>query len=167
MESLFSGSALCAIDADGAVVLPPFVRAAIERRSESRAVVIGGHAADPCLTAYDPGHRRVLHADLERRRLADEAAGRAPGSHHGRLRQAFGAVEDVPYDADGRLALPPFVRRRGGLGRFALFVGAGATFEIWDPETALESGDRELRALAAFRLGRDLPPPAAAHAPPI
>ena len=44
------------------------------------------------------------------------------------------------------------MRRRGKIEDLALFVGTGGTFEIWNPHLALESGDADLRELAAFRL---------------
>jgi MraZ protein len=44
------------------------------------------------------------------------------------------------------------MRRKGRIEDQALFVGVGGTFEIWNPKLALESGDTDLRELAAFRL---------------
>jgi MraZ protein len=44
------------------------------------------------------------------------------------------------------------MRRKGKIEDLALFVGAGGTFEIWNPKIALESGDPDLRELAAYRL---------------
>jgi len=44
------------------------------------------------------------------------------------------------------------MRRKGRIEDLALFVGVGGTFEIWNPSLALESGDEDLRDLAAFRL---------------
>jgi MraZ protein len=61
-------------------------------------------------------------------------------------------TEDVPYDTSGRIILPPMMRRKGQIEDLALFVGIGGTFEIWNPRLALESGDEELRELAAYRL---------------
>ncbi len=44
------------------------------------------------------------------------------------------------------------MRRKGKIEDLALFVGVGGTFEIWNPYVALESGDEDLRDLAAYRL---------------
>lgn len=152
LEHLFNGSALTAVDAKGRLSVPAFIRGVIERRSDARAVVIGAHEVDPCLTAYDRGYARILHAENERRRLNEEAAGAAPAAHYARARRTFGLTEDVPYDSSGRIILPPMMRRKGRIEDLALFVGAGGTFEIWNPQLALESGDEDLRALAAYRL---------------
>ncbi|MGF1549766.1 MAG: division/cell wall cluster transcriptional repressor MraZ [Sphingomonadaceae bacterium] len=140
-----------AVDAKGRVSVPAMLRGVIERRSEARAVVIGAHELDRCLTAYDRGYARYLHAENERKRLAEEAAGES-GGHHARARRTFGIVEEVPYDASGRIVLPPMMRRKAGIEDLALFVGTGGTFEIWNPRIAIESGDDDLKELAAYRL---------------
>ena len=152
LEHLFNGSALSAVDAKGRLSVPAFIRGVIERRSDAKAVVIGMHEAAPCLNAYDRGYARILYLENERRRLAEEAAGGDAGSHHARARRTFGLTEDVPYDTSGRIILPPMMRRKGGIEELALFVGIGGTFEIWNPHLALESGDEDLRDLAAYRL---------------
>jgi len=150
VEHLFSGSALCAVDAGGNLLLPRFVRETIARRSEVRAMLIGAHECDPCLTAYDRAYARILHADSERRRIAEEAS--APQASHRRLRRIFGFAEDVAFGESGAIVLPPMMRRRARIGAQALLVGTGGTFEIWDPQTALDHDDAEIRAIAAFHL---------------
>lgn len=153
MEHLFNSSALCTVDAGGSVSLPPFVRAALERRSDSPAVVIGLHDTDPCLRAYDRGYVRILHADLERCRQAESGS----KAHHARARRIFGFTEEASYGADGRITLPPLMRQKGKIEDLALFVGTGGTVEIWNPQLALEAGDVDLRELAIWRL-EQLPP---------
>lgn len=152
LEHLFNGSALSAVDAKGRLSVPAFVRGVIERRSDAKAVVIGVHESEACLNAYDRGYARYLYNENERRRLAEEAAGGDLAAHHARARRTFGVTEDVPYDSSGRIILPPLMRRKGQIEDLALFVGIGGTFEIWNPQLALNSGDEELRDLAAFRL---------------
>ena len=152
LEHLFNGSALTAVDAKGRLSVPAFIRGVIERCSDAKAVIIGAHEVDPCLTAYDRGYARILHAENERRRLNEETAGGIPDAHFARARRTFGLTEDVPYDSSGRIILPPMMRRKGQIEDLALFVGAGGTFEIWNPKIALESADQDLRDLAAYRL---------------
>jgi transcriptional regulator MraZ len=152
-SGLFRGSALGCVGAGGHVRLPGFVRAALERRGEARRVVLGVHEQSPCLTGYDSGLAPALQAELERLRLRDEAAGAGAGGHWARAHRVFGLAEDADLDEGGRIALPPLIRRRAGIGELALFVGVGASFEIWDPHLARDSSDRDLRELAEFRLG--------------
>jgi MraZ protein len=150
VEHLFNGSALNAVDAKGRLSVPAFIRSVVERRSEAKAIIIGVHEVDPCLTAYDRNYARNLYKENERRRLTEE--GRDPQAHFARARRTFGVTEEVPYDTSGRIILPPLMRRRGRIDDLALFVGVGGTFEIWNPRLALESGDDDLRELAAWRL---------------
>ena len=152
MEPLFSGSGLSAVDAAGRTRLPAFVRDAAIGRSGRRRLVFGAHEIDGCIAGFDPAYAAVLHRDLERRRLNEESAGVGPGAHHARARRLFGTAEEAEFDADGMIALPALPRRRGRIAGLALFVGTGGTFEIWDPETARESGGEDLRALVEFRL---------------
>ena len=151
VEQLYSGSALGAVGTDGTVPLPPFVRRAMGGRSAG-IVTLGAHESDPCLTAYDPDHAPALQAELERRRLRDEAAGAGSERHYARARRAFGFVEDAEVEGD-RLTLPAMMRMKGRIAELVLFVGAGTTFEIWNPHIALEEGDEGLRELAGYRLG--------------
>jgi MraZ protein len=152
LEHLFNGSALNAVDAKGRLSVPSFIRSVVERRSDAKAIIIGAHEVDPCLTAYDRGYGRILHAENERRRLMEEGQGGTPADHFARARRTFGLTEDVPYDPSGRIILPPMMRRKGQIEDYALFVGTGGTFEIWNPRLALKSKDQDLRDLAAYRL---------------
>ena len=152
LEHLFNGSALNAVDAKGRLSIPAFIRSVVERRSDAKAVVIGAHEVDPCLTAYDRGYARHLHIENERRRLNEESQSGGDTSHYRRARRTFGLTEDVPYDPSGRIILPPMMRRKGRIEDLALFVGVGGTFEIWNPFVALEHGDDDLKELAGYRL---------------
>jgi MraZ protein len=149
---IFSGSALGSVDDEGRVRLPAFILREMARHGDGR-VLLGVHESDPCLTGYGPALRPRLHAELERRRLRDETLGRPADDHHARARRTFGLVEEASYDEAGRLTLPPLARRRGGLGRAILFIGAGSHFELWDPSLAMAEGDEELRFVAQYRLG--------------
>ena len=149
-EHLFNGSALNAVDAKGRLSVPSFIRQVIERRSDARAIILGVHEVDPCLIAYDRNHNRNLYADSERRRLAEEGAD--PEAHFARARRTFGITEEASYDGSGRIVLPQMMRDKGKIEDLALFVGVGGTFEIWNPQLALQSSDPGLRELVAYRL---------------
>ena len=150
---IFSGNALGALDEEGRVRLPPFILREITRHGDGGLLLFGVHEQDPCITGYGPALQPRLEAELERRRLRDEALGLPSDGHHARARRTFGLVEEARYDDGGRLTLPPLARRRGSLVRDILFVGAGSHFEIWDPERAIAEGDEALRYVAEYRLG--------------
>ena len=156
LDSLFSGTAIEAVDAGGGMQLPSFILSTLTRRSESRRILFGPHEADPCMSGYDERYAAWLHAELERLRLRDEALGADSAGHHARTRRTFGAVEAASYDEQGRVTLPPMMRARTRIGGAALVIGTGGRFEIWNPEVARTSGDDELRRLAAFALGETM-----------
>ena len=152
VEQVYSGSALDRIGADGTVPLPPFVRRVIDAGAGTSRMIVGAHESDTCLTVYEPGHAPVLQAEIERRRMRDEDFGAPLGEHHARARRIFGFVEDGEI-AQGRLLLPPIMRRKGRIEELVLFVGTGRSFEIWNPQIARDEGDEALRELAEYRLG--------------
>ena len=49
------------------------------------------------------------------------------------LQALFGQVSQVVPDSEGRIILPEGLIASAGLGENAIFVGAGAKFEIWEP----------------------------------
>ncbi len=156
-DYLFSGSALVAVDTQGRLFLPGFVRHRVDRCCDSQRVLIGPHEIYPCLSGYGRAYGPMLIQELERKRLREEAAGAGPEGHHRRAHRMFGAQEEAGYSSSGRMALPPIIRRRARIDRHALFIGAGATFEIWNPHLALEMGDEDLREIASFRLDQSSP----------
>jgi len=150
IDHLFSGSALCAVNAGGTLVLPAFVRVTLGRRTDARAFLLGSHERDPCLVAYDQGYARILHQDSERRRIAEESD--SPEASAKRLRRIFGFVEEIGFGDDGAVVLPAMMRRRARIGAHALVIGVGGSFEIWDAQAALDQSDPDLREIAAFHL---------------
>ncbi len=150
IENLFSGNALLPVDGEGRTILPGFVLAVLDRRRAGARLVFGAHEEDPCISGYDEGYQAVLHAEMERRRLRDEAEGVPAAAHHSRARRLFGAVERASYDAGGRITLPPMMRLKSRIGERALFIGTGGSFEVWNPDLACAAGDPEVRELAAF-----------------
>ena len=150
VEQFFGGNAVCMVSDGGRFPLPPFVRGTLGHLPAPHRLFFGCHESDPCLVGYGSAYRRMLFADMERRRVNEEAI--APGAHHDRARRIFGFVEEVEVNDQSLVTLPPLMRRRAGIGRLALCVGTGGTFEIWDAERALSEGGRDLRELAAWHL---------------
>jgi hypothetical protein len=152
VEHLFSGSAVDAVGGDGTIPLPAFILRVVESGAGLSRMMVGAHESDPCLTAWEPRRAPALHAEVERRRLRDEAQGAPVTEHHARARRAFGFVEDAIIER-GRLTIPPMMRRKGSIEGRVLFVGTGSGFEIWNPDVARRAGDPVLRDIAEYRLG--------------
>ena len=91
-------------------------------------------------------------ADVNRRKLRDEEQGVDLRAHHSRNRRAFALTESCGWDSSGRIILPPMMRKIARIDDLVLFIGAGETFELWNPQLALDSGDADLAELAAYRL---------------
>ncbi|MEE2566062.1 division/cell wall cluster transcriptional repressor MraZ [Hyphobacterium marinum] len=53
-------------------------------------------------------------------------------------RSIFGAAKPLGFDSTGRITLPKAFADHAGLDGKATFVGLGARFEIWNPETYAE-----------------------------
>jgi MraZ protein len=154
LEHLFQGSALNSVDAKGRVSVPAFLRSVIERRGDSRAIVLAKHEAFPALSAYDPAYAALKHSKLERLFEKLEGDPKAALDYQQRNLIAFAATEEVPYDSSGRIVLPPMMRGKGQIEDLALFLGAGETFQIWNPRLFLaEPGvPDDMKDIARFRL---------------
>jgi len=46
----------------------------------------------------------------------------------------LGGSIQLPFDGEGRVMLPDNLIQEAGITEKAVFVGKGATFEIWQPE---------------------------------
>jgi MraZ protein len=151
-EHLYNGSALNAVDGKGRLSVPAFIRAMIERRSAEKLIVIGKHEVDTCLVGYDANYKGNVLADVNRLKLRDEEQGVDRRAHHSRNRRAFALTASCAWDSSGRIILPPMMRKIARIDDLVMFIGAGETFELWNPQLALDSGDADLAELAAILL---------------
>lgn len=134
-RELFEGFALQSVDEKGRVAIPADLRAAVERNSDARSIVVGRHPFDPCLSAHDLSWSQQKLGRIDNPEVSPfDAGAQADASAK---RRAFGAVERVPFDASGRFVLPPFFRAKAKIGKWAFFNGSGETFEIWSPEALM------------------------------
>ncbi len=154
LEHLFQGSALNGVDAKGRVSVPAFLRSVIERRGDSRTIVLAKHETFPCLSAYDPAYAALKHSKIERLLEKNEQEDGAQLAYQQSNLLAFAISEETPYDSTGRILVPTMMRRKGGIADLALFLGVGETFQIWNPATLL-GDDRipeDLKDVCRYRL---------------
>jgi MraZ protein len=133
------------VDEKGRVAIPADLRAAVERNSDIRSIVVGRHPFDPCLTVHDQSWSQEKFT-----RIDNPAQSPFDGTGDGGARakrRAFGAVERAPFDASGRFVLPPFFRAKAGIGKWAFFNGAGETFDVWAPEELLKTRDQDMQEI--------------------
>lgn len=117
---MFVGEYLHTVDTKGRVAIPARFRAKIERG----AVLTRG--MDSCLTVYPT-------ETWERKAQALDNITN-PRKRHAVERQFFAAAFEVELDAQGRIVIPPKLRKYAGLNGEAMIVGARDRFEIWSGE---------------------------------
>lgn len=150
-RELFEGFALQTVDEKGRVAIPADLRAAVERNSDVRTIVIGRHPFDPCLSAHDLAWSQEKFSRIDRPEESPFDGGGDGGARA--KRRAFGAVERAPFDASGRFVLPPFFRQKAAIGKWAFFNGSGETFDIWAPEALMRTtgaDNEEIREVCEF-----------------
>ncbi len=152
----FQSQALNAVDAKGRVSVPVAFRSLIEDRARANGLtpdntlMIGEHANGVCLTAYD------AVALAERYRQVNDSVADLPSAERMDALEAaqvdaFGHLEAVKFDGPGRMQLSSILRKLAGIEDFAYFIGAGASFQIWNPKRALasfEAGSRNHNRLS-------------------
>ena len=63
-------------------------------------------------------------------------------------RLMVGHATDLELDGHGRMLVPPELREFAGLGRYAMLIGQGNRFELWDEARWNERRDQWLRSEA-------------------
>lgn len=152
VDRFYSGSALNGVDGKNRLSVPAPFRETAEARSSAKAVVLAPHPRLACLLGYDRSYFAQLRQQIERRFGDDFGEDREDFA-----REAFGAAEDVPYDENGRIILPPILKDMAEIGRAAFFVGASDYFEVWAPEQFLAAkgeGSLVARRLTALMKAR-------------
>ncbi|WCT74025.1 division/cell wall cluster transcriptional repressor MraZ [Sphingomonas naphthae] len=155
ITDFFLGNALNAVDVKGRVSLPADFRAVVERRGRAAVragqeatdktfVYIGDHERHSCLQAYDSTYQQFLFEGLRKRveKGGEDELAALDDAQQG----AFGAMLTVAFDGAGRMVLPQSLRGLMGIGDLAFFIGAGQTFQIWDPKTFLAEQADNVRA---------------------
>ncbi len=132
------------IDKKGRVSVPPSFRASLSHPQFS-GVVAYGSFVHPCIEACGMERMEQLHARIEALDPFSEE------------RDAFatailGGAVQLAFDSEGRISLPERLIALAGLGASCVFVGKGATFEIWEPKAFAAHNDAA-RTLAKTHRG--------------
>jgi len=138
---MFLGRYAHSLDAKGRLAVPARFRDAL-----AEGVVLT-RGIDRCLALYPMATWLPLAERVSALPITD------PDARNFR-RMVFAEAIDVDLDAQGRVLVPPELRRYAGLEREALVVGVNTAIEIWSPErwAAVESVMEEDGAAIAQRL---------------
>ncbi len=118
---MFLGRYAHSLDAKGRLAVPARFRDAL------KGGVVLTRGIDRCLALYPMAAWRPLAERVSALPLSD------PNARHFR-RMVFAEAIDLELDSQGRILVPPELRRYAGLEREALVVGVHTAIEIWSPE---------------------------------
>ncbi len=125
---MFLGRYAHNLDAKGRLAIPA------RFREELAEGVVLTRGIDRCLALYPLAAWRPLAEKVAALPLTD-----ADARNFRRL--VFAEASDLNLDAQGRILVPPDLRRYAGLEREALVVGVDSSIEIWSPERWQEVED--------------------------
>ncbi len=117
---MFAGSFVCRMDRQGRVAIPPAFRRTIEEAGDSFV-----------LTFFDDaiaGYPRGAWLSLEKQVLALPAFSKKARSLS---RVLASRAHESRLDSQGRILVPPALRRMAGVERDVVVIGAMDRFEIW------------------------------------
>ena len=124
--ALFLSTFINKVDTKGRASVPAQFRSAVSNQAFS-GVILYESSINQCIEG----------CDIERiQRLSDSIDDLDPFSKE---RDAFattilGGAAQLPFDGEGRIIMPESLIKFAKINDKAVFVGKGATFEIWQPE---------------------------------
>jgi MraZ protein len=146
----FLGSHQNKLDAKGRVSVPAQFRAALRQGGDGNGagvqLVLRPSHFHPCIEAWPPGEFDTLATPLEH-------YSRLSAEHQDLAASLYADAYPVEADKEGRILIPGELAAHAGLTEAVVFMGMGATFQIWEPAAA-----ERRRAEARIR-ARDLAPP--------
>lgn len=122
---MFRGFSILSLDAKGRLAIPARYREELQACCASRLVITVD--SDRCLLIYPEPNWGEIERKLQRLPSFNPAARKLQ-------RLYIGHAQEVPMDAQGRVLLPPELRRFASLDKRVALVGQGNKFELWDED---------------------------------
>lgn len=123
---MFRGAYVLSLDAKGRLAIPARFRDRLQSCCDSRLVVTVDR--DRCLLIYPEPTWIEIERQLERLPSFNPETRKLQ-------RLYIGNAHEVDMDGQGRVLLPPGLRRFASLDKRVALVGQGKKFELWDEET--------------------------------
>ncbi len=130
------------IDKKGRVSVPPSFRAVLAAENFNGMVAYASFT-NACIEACGMARMEALHARIEALDPFSEE------------RDAFatailGGSHQLAFDSEGRVVIPEALLAKAEISSTGIFVGKGATFEIWSP-ALFAAQETKMRELALAR----------------
>ena len=149
----FYGTQTYAIDHKGRISVPASMRRAGAAKKSAADTFFLVAGFEGCLALYTPDEWKRVEERLRQIPMGDRR-GRA-------FARAFLLdATKVSVDAQGRVAIPPALMGRAGLGKEAVLLGQVDRIEVWNPErltSAVQDAQQQLETLADEVLGERRP----------
>ena len=142
--ALFLSTYTNKVDKKGRVSVPASFRAVLQAQ-EFQGIIAYHSFVNPCIEACGMGRIEQLSQSIDQLDPYSDA------------RDAFatailGGSIQLPFDGEGRVMLPPALQQEVDVTDQIVFVGKGATFEMWNPAT-FEAYAHKARSLAKEQRG--------------
>ncbi len=135
----FSSNSVHRVDQKGRVSVPALFRKTLETLDAGGTVIlVPGFRHPKAIEGYAPSGYEDIAAKISRMH---------PASRERKILEwrFTGQAQPMQVDETGRIVLSPQLKAAAGIGAEALFVGAGDSFQIWNPAAHAET----MRALEA------------------
>jgi MraZ protein len=129
---MFRGASKVTLDEKGRMVLPTRQRQRLLERSEGQVVITVDR--DACLLIYPLPDWEIIERKLMSLPALNDRSRRLQ-------RLMVGHATELDLDGQGRVLIPPELRKFASLTRHAMLIGQGTRLELWDE--ALWSERRE------------------------
>lgn len=123
---MFRGVSNLSLDSKGRLAIPARYRDRLESFCASRLVITVD--SDRCLLIYPEPTWTEIERKLQQLPSFNPAARKLQ-------RLYIGHAHDTEMDAQGRVLLPPELRKFAALDKRVALVGQGNKFELWDEDT--------------------------------
>lgn len=127
----FRGVSNCNVDAKGRFAMPTKYRESFTDTAEGRCVITID-TEDDCLLLYPLPAWEEIEAKLEALPSLNRKVRRIQ-------RLLIGHASEVELDAQGRVLLPPILRRFADVDKKLVLVGQGKKFELWSEDNWAKS----------------------------
>lgn len=133
---MFRGLHAVNLDAKGRLAIPTRFREKLTQQG-TEELVVTIDTESPCLLLYPLTEWEVIERKLEALPSFNAATRRIQ-------RLLLGHATELEIDTQGRVLLPPLLRKHASLEKHIMFVGQGKKFELWDEQQWCEHREKWL-----------------------